>query len=59
MGPVEIVDLAGVDVVYNALKALHEMTGEERYRPSPLFIEMVQENRLGRKTGRGFYTYEA
>lgn len=59
MGPVEIMDLAGVDVVYNALKALHEMTGEERYRPSPLFAEMVQENRLGRKTGRGFYTYEA
>ncbi|MDO9228565.1 MAG: 3-hydroxyacyl-CoA dehydrogenase NAD-binding domain-containing protein [Syntrophales bacterium] len=59
MGPVEIMDLAGVDVVYNALKALHEMTGEERYRPSPLFAEMVRENRLGRKTGRGFYTYEA
>ena len=59
MGPAEIMDMAGVDVVYNALKALHEMTGEERYRPSPLFAEMVRENRLGRKTGRGFYTYEA
>jgi len=57
MGPVEIMDMAGVDVVLNALKALYEMTGDERYRPSPLLERMVRENRLGRKTGRGFYTY--
>ena len=38
MGPVEIMDMAGVDVVNNALNALFEMTGEERYRPSPLFV---------------------
>ena len=57
MGPVEIMDMAGVDVVNNALKALYEMTGEERYKPSPLFAQMIRENRLGRKTGRGFYDY--
>ena len=57
MGPVEIMDMAGVDVVNNALKALYEMTGEERYKPSPLFEQMIRENRLGRKTGRGFYDY--
>jgi 3-hydroxybutyryl-CoA dehydrogenase len=57
MGPVEVMDMAGVDVVNNALKALYEMTGEERYRPSPLFEQMIKENRLGRKTGRGFYDY--
>jgi 3-hydroxybutyryl-CoA dehydrogenase len=57
MGPVEVMDMAGVDVVNNALKALFEMTGEERYRPSPLFDQMIRENRLGRKTGRGFYDY--
>ena len=57
MGPVEIMDMAGVDVVNNALKALYEMTGEERYRPSPLFEQMIKENRLGRKTGWGFYKY--
>ena len=57
MGPVEIMDMAGVDVVNNALKALYEMTGEERYKPSPLFAQMIQENRLGRKTGKGFYEY--
>ena len=57
MGPVEIMDMAGVDVVYNALVAMHEMTGEERYKPSPLFEKMIKENRLGRKTKRGFYEY--
>lgn len=57
MGPVEIMDMAGVDVVNNALVALYEMTGEERYKPSPLFARMIRENRLGRKTGRGFYDY--
>lgn len=57
MGPVEIMDLAGVDVVNNALKAMYEMTGEERYKPSPIFEEMIRANRLGRKTGRGFYEY--
>jgi uncharacterized OB-fold protein len=58
MGPVEIMDMAGVDVVNNALIALYEMTGEERYRPSPLFEQMIRGNRLGRKTGRGFYDYK-
>jgi 3-hydroxybutyryl-CoA dehydrogenase len=57
MGIVEIMDMAGVDVVRNALVALYEMTGEERYKPSPLFQKMIDENRLGRKTGRGFYEY--
>ncbi|MEN6359744.1 MAG: 3-hydroxyacyl-CoA dehydrogenase family protein [Smithella sp.] len=57
MGPVEIMDMAGVDVVNSALKALYEMTGEERYKPSPLFDKMIKENKLGRKTGCGFYDY--
>jgi 3-hydroxybutyryl-CoA dehydrogenase len=57
MGPIEIMDMAGVDVVNNALKALYEMTKEERYKPSPLFEQMIKENRLGRKTGKGFYEY--
>jgi len=57
MGPVEIMDMAGVDVVYLALSSLYEMTGEERYKPSPIFGQMITENRLGRKTGRGFYDY--
>ena len=57
MGPVEIMDMAGIDVVHNALTAMFDMTGEERYRPSPIFEDLIRENRLGRKTGRGFYEY--
>ncbi len=57
MGPVEIMDMAGVDVVNNALIALYDMTKEERYKPSPLFAKMIADGRLGRKTGKGFYEY--
>jgi 3-hydroxybutyryl-CoA dehydrogenase len=58
MGITEIMDLAGVDVCAFAIEAMHQMTGEERYKPSPLFKKMMDEKRLGRKTGVGFYTYE-
>jgi 3-hydroxybutyryl-CoA dehydrogenase len=57
MGVTEIMDMAGVDVTLLALKAMYEMTGEERYKPSPLLEKMVGENRLGRKTGEGFYEH--
>lgn len=57
MGVAEIMDLAGVDVTLQALTAMHEMTGEERYEPSPLLTQMVADNRLGRKTGQGFYQH--
>jgi 3-hydroxybutyryl-CoA dehydrogenase len=57
MGVTEIMDLAGVDVTLLALRAMHELTDEERYRPSPLLERMVAENRLGRKTGQGFHHY--
>ncbi len=59
MGINEIMDLAGVDVCYFAIEAMYAMTGEERYKPSPLFKKMLAENRLGRKTGKGFYEYPA
>ncbi len=58
MGPNEIMDLAGVDVCYFAIDAMHQMTGHEGYKPSPLFKEMLDEKRLGRKTAQGFYNYE-
>lgn len=57
MGVTEIMDLAGVDVTLLALTAMHEMTGEERYKPSPLLEQMVADNQLGRKTGQGFYEH--
>jgi len=58
MGVVEIIDMAGVDVCYFAIQAMYEMTGEERYKPSPLFKKLMEQNRLGRKTGKGFYEYQ-
>ena len=57
MGVTEIMDLAGVDVTLNAMEAMHEMTGEDRYDPSPLLRQMVADNKLGRKTGSGFYDH--
>jgi 3-hydroxybutyryl-CoA dehydrogenase len=59
MGITEIMDLAGVDVVAFAVGAMHQMTGEERYKPSLLFEKMVAQKKLGRKTGEGFYKYES
>ncbi|NPU83982.1 MAG: 3-hydroxyacyl-CoA dehydrogenase family protein [Syntrophaceae bacterium] len=58
MGPNEIIDLAGVDVCGFAMDAMYAMTGEERYKPSPLFKQMMDEKKLGRKTGQGFYNYK-
>ena len=57
MGILELMDVVGVDVVYYALVSLWESTKEERYKPCSLLQEMVESNRLGRKTGEGFYTY--
>jgi len=58
MGITEIMDLAGVDVCAFAIEAMYRMTGEERYKPSPLFDKMIAEKKLGRKTGEGFYKYD-
>ena len=57
MGILELMDVVGVDVIYDALSSLWESTKEERYKPCPLLLEMVKTNRLGRKTGEGFYKY--
>lgn len=58
MGPNEIMDLAGVDVCGFAMDAMYAMTGEERYKTSPLFTKMIAEKKLGRKTGQGFYEHK-
>ena len=57
MGPLEIADMAGVDVVLLALEALYGMTGNESYKPAGLLRDMVKEGKLGRKTSIGFYNY--
>jgi 3-hydroxybutyryl-CoA dehydrogenase len=56
MGPFEMVDLVGLDVRLKILEYLHETLGE-KYRPSPLLHQYVEEGRLGRKSGRGVYDY--
>lgn len=56
MGPFELVDLVGLDVRLRILEYLHSTLGE-KYRPNPLLRKLVEEGRLGRKTGRGVYEY--
>lgn len=56
MGPFEMVDLVGLDVRLAILEFLHKALGET-YRPTPIHIQYVRAGRLGRKTGRGVYTY--
>ncbi|NPV90812.1 MAG: 3-hydroxyacyl-CoA dehydrogenase family protein [Firmicutes bacterium] len=58
MGPCEIMDMAGVDIVYNAYKEKYEKTGLDEDRMPPLLEQMMREGRLGRKTGEGFYRYD-
>jgi len=58
MGPLEMVDLVGLDVRLSILEYLHKTLGE-RFRPSPLLVQYVKAGRLGRKTGRGVYDYSS
>jgi 3-hydroxybutyryl-CoA dehydrogenase len=60
MGPFELMDLVGIDVNLAAARGVWEgLGGPERLRPSPIQERLVDANRLGRKTGHGFYRYEA
>ena len=56
MGPLELIDLAGADVLLNVLEVMRKEFGE-RYRPAPLLRQMVRAGHTGRKAGRGFYDY--
>jgi 3-hydroxybutyryl-CoA dehydrogenase len=58
MGPFELIDLIGLDVNLSVARSFHRQGGEpERWRPSQIQERMVEEGRLGRKSGRGFYEY--
>ncbi|HEX5413514.1 MAG TPA: 3-hydroxybutyryl-CoA dehydrogenase [Terriglobia bacterium] len=57
MGPLELADLIGLDVCLDIMKVLHEGFHDSKYRPCPLLERMVEAGRLGRKSGRGFYSY--
>jgi 3-hydroxybutyryl-CoA dehydrogenase len=57
MGPLALADLIGLDVCLHIMEVLESGFGDPKYRPCPLLVERVQAGHLGRKSGRGFYTY--
>ena len=57
MGPLALADLIGLDTCLHIMEVLHEGFSDSKYRPCPLLKKMVDAGYLGRKSGRGFYTY--
>jgi len=57
MGPLALADLIGLDTCLAILETLHGGLGDPKYRPCPLLRQYVESGLLGRKTGKGFYTY--
>nr|WP_263324130.1 3-hydroxybutyryl-CoA dehydrogenase [Neobacillus sp. Marseille-Q6967] len=58
MGPLTLADFIGLDTCLYIMETLHQGLGDDKYRPCPLLRKYVKAGWLGRKTGRGFYTYE-
>ena len=57
IGPLALSDLIGLDTVLHIMNVLHEGLADDKYAPAELLISMVEEGKLGRKTGEGFYKY--
>ncbi len=58
MGPLALADFIGLDVCLAIIEVMHRGLGDDKYRPCPLLRKMVAAGHLGRKSGRGFYSYE-
>ncbi|MDH4159616.1 MAG: 3-hydroxybutyryl-CoA dehydrogenase [Actinomycetota bacterium] len=59
MGPLALLDLIGLDTAYEILDTMYKQTRDRLHAPAPIIKQMVTAGLTGRKTGRGFYTYEA
>ena len=57
MGPLQLADFIGLDTCLSIMEILHEGFGDSKYRPCPLLRQYVQAGRLGKKAGKGFYSY--
>ncbi|MGE5763936.1 MAG: 3-hydroxyacyl-CoA dehydrogenase family protein, partial [Mycobacterium leprae] len=57
MGPLAVLDLIGLDTAYQVLDTMYHRTRDHRHAPAPILKQLVTAGMLGRKTGRGFYTY--
>ena len=59
MGPLELADLVGLDARLNNLRSMFERSGDAVYEPPAVLVDLVAAGHLGKKSGRGFYDYEA
>ncbi len=57
MGPLALADMIGLDICLKIMETLYSEFGDPKYRPCPLLVKMVRANKLGRKTGEGFFVY--
>jgi len=59
LGPLALADLIGLDTCLFIAEMLHRDLGDPKYRPAPILRQHVEAGWLGKKTGRGFYTYSS